>query len=89
MASNGLRKRDKFFLLPVAVILIGVSVWNWFHGWRDLYILVWFLIGVNNLLLLSLRVWPQRQRLLNLLLAGAGLALIFTSARLLWSYIRG
>jgi len=89
VSANGLRKSDKFFLLPVALILIGVSAWNWMHGWRDLYVLIWFLVGVNNLLLMGLRAWPQRRRYLNILIAVAGMSLIIASARLLWLYIKG
>ncbi|HHT70985.1 MAG: hypothetical protein WAO22_02450 [bacterium] len=89
MAADGLSGRDKFFFLPVGLILVGAAVWNWLHGWHDLYTLIWFLVGVNNLLLVGQRVWPRQRRYFNVLIPLAGMVLIVASAYLLWTYMRG
>ena len=85
---QGLTARDKLFRLPVGLILVGTSLWNWAHGWRDACTLIWFLVGLNNLLLLGQKAWPKRRGVFNVLIPLSGLTLILASAYLLFTYLR-
>lgn len=89
MAPEGLRKSDKFFFLPVGIILLCSAVWLWLQGWRDLYTLIWFLAGLNNLLLVSQRAWPRYRRYFNVVVPLTGMVLIIVSAYLLFTHLKG
>ncbi|NLG85650.1 MAG: hypothetical protein GX489_00260 [Firmicutes bacterium] len=88
MVSGGLSTSDKFFFIPIGIILLGSAVWNWLHGWFDLYSLIWFLIGANNLLLVGQRAWPYYRHRFAILIPITSMALILTSAYLLWTYVK-
>lgn len=89
MGPGRLTKSDKFFFLPVGVILFCSAIWNWLHGWRDLYTVIWFLVGLNNLLLVGQRAWPQYRHYFRVLTPLLGIVVILVSAYLLWTYVHG
>lgn len=85
---KGLSWLDKFFLLPVGLILMGTAAWNWAHGLRDAFTVIWFLIGFNNLLLIGQKAWPRYHRLFTVLVPVSGFALILSSAYLLFTSLK-
>ncbi|MGI6604649.1 MAG: hypothetical protein GX062_09510 [Firmicutes bacterium] len=87
-APRGLGIVEKYILLPISVILMGAATWNWAHGWRDTYGLIWFLIGLNNLFSLGRKGLPRHRRLFDVLVPLSGTILIFLSAYLLFTYWR-
>lgn len=85
---KGLSWLDKFFLLPVGLILMGTAAWNWAHGLHDAFTVIWFLIGFNNLLLIGQKAWPRYHRLFTVLVPVSGFALILASAYLLFASLQ-